>query len=203
MAKYLATGLTLEYAPATTIASGASLPAATLTVGDTTNFPSTGSLSIGANTIAYTGKTGTTFTGCTGGTGSVVVGDRVASTTYTNISAFSNSASVEQSLDEVDITPYGTTDKLYMAGLRDGTFSFNVMYDDGVWAQTPQGLLHSLLNRQAAWRMRPLGAGTGKPEIAFDGFITGLTENFANDSSAVGAEISIRNSTPVTRVTQA
>lgn len=202
MAKYLATGLTLEYAPATTISAAASLPSATLTVSDTTNFPSTGNLSVGANTIAYTGKTGTTFTGCTGGTGSVVVGDRIASTTYTNLSAFSNSLSVEQSLEEVDVTTYGTVDKLYMAGLRDGTFSFNVMYDDGVWAQTPQGLLNSLLNRAAAWRIRPLGAGSTKPEISFDGFITSLTENFANDSTAVGAEISIRNSTAVTRTTQ-
>lgn len=203
MAKYLATGLTLEYAPTTTVASAATLPQATITVSDTSLFPTTGSLTIGASTVAYTGKTSTTFTGCTGGTAAMAVGDRVASATFVNMSAFSNSASVEQSLEEVEITSYGTTDKLYMAGLRDGTFSFNVMYDDGVWAQTPQGLLHAMLNKSSVWRIRPLGAGSGKPEIGFDGFITGLTENFANDSSAVGAEISIRNSTPVTRIAQA
>lgn len=203
MAKYLATGLILEYAPTTTIGAAASLPSATITVSDTSQFPAIGSFTTGASTVTYTGKTGTTFTGCTGGTGSVAVGDRAAGTTYSNLSAFSNSLSVEQSLEEVDITSYGTTDKLYMAGLRDGTFSFNVMYDDGVWAQTPQGLLHNMLNKSQVWRVRPLGTGSLKPEISFDGFITGFTENFANDSSAVGAEITIRNSTAVVRTTQA
>lgn len=37
----------------------------TLTVADTTNFPSSGKLFISGNIITYTGKTSTTFTGCT------------------------------------------------------------------------------------------------------------------------------------------
>ena len=36
----------------------------TIAVTDTTAFPSSGSLLIGATTVTYTGKTGTTFTGC-------------------------------------------------------------------------------------------------------------------------------------------
>lgn len=201
--KYLANALTLEYAPVTTISSGATLPQATVTVSDTSHFPSTGSFTVGLQTVTYTGKTSTTFTGCTGGTGAIAVGDRVVGGTYVSLSAFSNNAAVEQSLEEVETTTYGTLDKQYMAGLRDATFSFNVLYDDGAWASTPQGLLHSLLNKSVAWRIRVLGAGTNKPETTFDGFITGMSETMANDSSAVGAEISVRNSTPVTRVTQA
>jgi hypothetical protein len=62
----------------TTIAAasdGASLPQATINVADTTGFPSSGSFSIilptSAQTITYTGKTSTTFTGCSGGTGTL------------------------------------------------------------------------------------------------------------------------------------
>jgi len=65
----------------TTLNNGAalSLPAATITVVSTAGagtqdspaFPSSGTFELGGNTIAYTGKTAVTFTGCTGGAGSV------------------------------------------------------------------------------------------------------------------------------------
>lgn len=72
----------------TTISSGsngATLPQSTINVASTTGFPSsavsglvrivtTGGV---VNNIAYTGKTGTTFTGCTGGTGTMTTGDDV------------------------------------------------------------------------------------------------------------------------------
>jgi hypothetical protein len=67
----------------TTTNSGAvTLPQGTVTVGATTGFPTSGSFSIqtslGWQTVAYTGMTGTTFTGCTGGTGAIVNGNLVA-----------------------------------------------------------------------------------------------------------------------------
>lgn len=63
--------------------NGVALPTATINVADTTNFPTTGTLSVqsGLSTVtavAYTGKTGTTFTGCTGGTGTLATGYQVA-----------------------------------------------------------------------------------------------------------------------------
>lgn len=70
----------------------------TLTVGSTTGFPASGTLSVlsttGVQTVTYTGGGGggTTFTGCTGGSGSTFVGGTVTTTngiqavTYTNIS---------------------------------------------------------------------------------------------------------------------
>lgn len=67
--------------PATTINSGATLPQATITVASTAAFPIRGTVLIesdeGWQTITYTGKTSTTFTGCTGGTGDIVTGDEV------------------------------------------------------------------------------------------------------------------------------
>lgn len=71
----------------TTIAvasNGATLPTGTINVADTTGFPSSGSLLIkspaSANInvfVAYTGKTGTTFTGCTLGVGTLATGQVV------------------------------------------------------------------------------------------------------------------------------
>lgn len=48
-----------------------SLPAGTITVDSTVGFPSSGTLWVNAQQITYTGTTGTTFTGCTGGSGSI------------------------------------------------------------------------------------------------------------------------------------
>ena len=59
----------------------------TLTVGSTTGFPSSGNLTVlsttGTQTVAYTGLTASTFTGCTGGSGSTFAGGTV--TTSNNI----------------------------------------------------------------------------------------------------------------------
>lgn len=56
--------------------NGAVLPQATINVADTTDFAASGTVTISLNSganvqIAYTGKTATTLTGCTGGTGTL------------------------------------------------------------------------------------------------------------------------------------
>lgn len=74
----------------TTLTASATLPAGTLTVaataGATGNFPPAGTLSIQpagstvsypGQVVTYTGKTGTTFTGCSGGTGTFPAGSNV------------------------------------------------------------------------------------------------------------------------------
>lgn len=68
----------------TTIAAGsnnARLPQATINVVSTTGFPTSGIIfvttSVGVQTVAYTGTTATTFTGCTGGTGLMTTGGAV------------------------------------------------------------------------------------------------------------------------------
>lgn len=60
----------------TVASNGVALPTATINVASTTNFPSSGTLSIqsgvsSVTAVTYTGKTGTTFTGCAGGTGTL------------------------------------------------------------------------------------------------------------------------------------
>jgi hypothetical protein len=82
------TGLNVEWDNGLNVAltSGVTLPAATLLVADTTNFAASGTIyvdieSASPKTVTYTGKTGTSFTGCSGGTGtypanSTIISDR-------------------------------------------------------------------------------------------------------------------------------
>ena len=58
-----------------------SLPTATIFVASTTGFPPAGTLyvasSLGIQTVTYTGKTATAFTGCSGGAGTLSTGNAV------------------------------------------------------------------------------------------------------------------------------
>ncbi len=66
----------------TVTSNGVSLPTGTINVSDTTTFPSGGYLNVqtteGTQLVIYTGKTATTFTGCTGGIGSMTTGGSVS-----------------------------------------------------------------------------------------------------------------------------
>jgi len=61
--------------------NGAVLPQSTLNVASASAFPASGSLNVfsssGWQTVTYTGKTGTTFTGCSGGVGTLATGNDV------------------------------------------------------------------------------------------------------------------------------
>jgi hypothetical protein len=70
--------------PATTIAvgsNGQSLPQSTINVASSASYPTSGttyvSTSAGLQLVTYTGKTATTLTGCSGGTGTMATGDTV------------------------------------------------------------------------------------------------------------------------------
>ena len=77
----------MGFAGNTTIAvgsNGATLPTGTINVVSTNAFTSSGTAWVqsttGTHLISYTGKTATTLTGCTGGTGSLATGNVVVST---------------------------------------------------------------------------------------------------------------------------
>lgn len=66
--------------PVTTIAAasnGLSLPQTTIYVDSVTGFSSPGSLTIGGSTVTYTGISGSFFTGCSGGSGTLTTGELV------------------------------------------------------------------------------------------------------------------------------
>jgi hypothetical protein len=70
--------------PTTFNAGGATaLPAAVLNVGDTTDFPTAGVITTPNGDVTYTGKTATTFTGCTGGTGTLAANANIVLKTGT------------------------------------------------------------------------------------------------------------------------
>lgn len=61
--------------PLTTAVGAQSIPAGSITVASTAGFPPVGTLDVdGCGIVLYTGKTATTFTGCTGGSGTLADG---------------------------------------------------------------------------------------------------------------------------------
>lgn len=69
----------IDTAPDTTTVAQQTLPAATINVGSTTGYPSTGGrITVGGQVVTYTGKTSNSFTGCTGGTGIIASGSVVS-----------------------------------------------------------------------------------------------------------------------------
>ena len=67
-----------QSATATTTTSAAvTLPVTTISVASTTGFPTSGTITLGGQTVTYTGVTATSFTGCTGGSGTIASGTTV------------------------------------------------------------------------------------------------------------------------------
>jgi hypothetical protein len=62
----------------TTLSKETTLPTATIEVASTAGFLSAGTIFINNQLVTYTGLTGTTFTGCTGGGGKQAINSVVA-----------------------------------------------------------------------------------------------------------------------------
>lgn len=63
--------------PSTTTTGSTTLPAATINVTATAQFPSSGTVLIGGRPVTFTGKTSNTLTGCAGGIGTFAAGEPV------------------------------------------------------------------------------------------------------------------------------
>jgi hypothetical protein len=61
----------------TYLMAGVTLPTGTLTVQSTKGFSDSGTIIVAGQSVAYTGRTATTFTGCTSGTGVVAVNAQI------------------------------------------------------------------------------------------------------------------------------
>ena len=104
------------------------LPQATINVKSTTEFPSSGTFiivgSAGAETITYTGKTSTTFTGCSGGTGVIKLG--------AEIGMVDDKTGINHS-DQTDPQNHG----IMIRGSENVSVTrvlFRQIYGDGLWA---------------------------------------------------------------------
>ena len=120
----------------TTLNGGISNSATTITVVSTTGFSTAGAIFIGAELITYTGKTPTTFTGCTRGaagssaashsTGASVSGAQVAvANTATllqiNTTTLSNGVSLNTSTSELTVAVAGKYNFAFSAQLNNST----------------------------------------------------------------------------------
>lgn len=122
--------------PGTTIASGSngvSLPTGTINVASTTGFNIPGSITItiGSNTtvVAYTNIAGNSFTGCTGGTGTLATGNVVGQ--WLSSIPYNQSLIVPSSTDNYPPAFIGAT--------TDGTG--NLRYEGGNFAHCTNGAL--------------------------------------------------------------
>lgn len=120
------------------------------------------------------------------GKGTVVTVDSNALTSYISDSTFS------QSVDAHDVTAYGATNKAYIDGLIDGTFSIEGHYDD-TKTTGPRDVLQGLEGGGAITVVRqPEGAGTGKAQDSFSAILTAYDESSpVDDKISWSAEFQI------------
>jgi hypothetical protein len=126
-------------------------------------------------------------------------------TNYFDLSAYVNEDSMSLSRGEAETTGHGTTARTYIPGLKDGEYSFTIMFNTvPAYAQQPQHRLFQLFDNGTAttWRVREKGVGTGLPEMTFSAFISGFEPDYANDDQPVSASVSLKISGAVTRSSQ-
>lgn len=190
--KFDGTGVQIAFAQMTKLTAGGTLPLTTLSVEDASAFPATGSVTIGAQTITYTGKTATTLTGCTGGTGAVVAGADVTSTTFDDLSCFAKDFGEEESTEEWESSAYcDGKNKRFDPGQSEATAKFTVLHDNGPYLSSAQYKMKQLRSKICMWRVRERGTGTGKGDRVFPGFITKRSSDMPQDD-AVSSELEIR-----------
>lgn len=93
--------------------NGAALPQATINVDDTTDFAASGSVHIWTGsawtTVSYTGKTGTTLTGCTGGTGTLTTAAEVGQGIEWKVIPSGGVTVLGNWVDQKDVAIFGAT----------------------------------------------------------------------------------------------
>jgi len=190
MANFVGNAVSVEYAPLTYLTAGASLPVTTLNVRDTTLLPTAGTVTIGANTVTYTGKTATTLTGCSGGSGAVVAGDRVLGA-YIAFTAYLKNPSTAVKFGTVDVTHQNDVWKRILPGMGEMSLKMSILFEDLTFTTNPQYFLRSIQRKLVAWRLRERGAGTGFPEDSFDATLTSMSNSYNGANEVVAAEIEL------------
>lgn len=124
---------------------------------------------------------------------------------YFDLSVYVNEDSMSLSRGEAETTGHGTTARTYIPGLKDGEYSFTIMYNTTpAYAQQPHHRLRQLFDAgtMTTWRAREKGTGTGLPEETFSAFISSFEPDYANDDQPVSASVTLKISGNVTRASQ-
>lgn len=93
-------------------------------------------------------------------------------------SAFTNKIDFKQAADSHDTTTFGALGHTYFGGLTDGTVSLSGIYDNTA-VTGPRAAVQASLGATVAFKYRPEGVGTGKPESTFNVVVTAYEESVA------------------------
>jgi hypothetical protein len=95
-----------------------------------------------------------------------------------DISTYCNSSDFGRKLDSHDISGYGAKSHSYSGGLLDGTFKMGGVYDSTA-STGPRAILNAAIDAAVTVAVirQPEGAGSGKPQDAFDLLITTYNES--------------------------
>lgn len=95
-------------------------------------------------------------------------------------SPFTNSIEFKQAADSHDTTTFGATGHVYAGGLTDGTVALKGVYDNTAMTG-PRAAIKASLGASVAFKYRPEGIGTGKPESTCNVVITSYEESVPVD----------------------
>lgn len=198
-APVLASGLSssqfeISFTPSTTISSasnGMSLPQSVINVASTNNFSgnygTTGVLNVvssnGIQTITYTGITANSFTGCSGGAGTLSTGNSVTAPLTGNTASLSASGSTVVLTGGFNFIPnvafLSITISGSSGGLNDGTFTISA-YDSATSttytnASAPAG--NDANNGSISWVVDGYGTDNGVAHLDYNCVDFSLTNN--------------------------
>jgi len=119
---------------------------------------------------------------------------KVFSTSLRDLSPYLTSAQSSLSADTAEVSTLGDTSKEYIAGLKDGTISFEGKFDP-----TPDGWLQAILGGTAVpFEFHPQGTATGNVKYSGSAILTSY-EPGADIGDAVGFSGELQISGAVTR----
>ncbi len=179
----------------TTTSSSITSGATTISVGDTTCFPSVGYVTIDDEAIKYTGKTATTFTGCTRGSdGTTAVGHIAGSVAYHSVIAAHHNVLKNELIAMSTYFFQGSDVHIDTSNVRfaignaapvskldvEGNASFGASYA-GTTAAPSNGVIIQ----------GKTGIGTNAPGSMLDVYGTGTTYVLSASSSTTGAPVAL------------
>ena len=120
--------------------------------------------------------------------------------TLRDISNQVRNCSFQRNANEIDVTAFQDTGRVYLADFPDATFNF-----EGNAAATVMGYLHGIVGQEATVSVEygPEGSASGKRKFTFEGVLTSLTESGASVGQANQFQAALRVSGGITLGTYA
>lgn len=91
-----------------------------------------------------------------------------------DLSAFTNTSSIDRNADSHDVTTYGKSSHVYSGGLGNGTASMAGIYDNTTVG--PRDVIRPLVGTVVTFIRQPEGAGVGKAQDSVSVLVTKYVE---------------------------